>query len=103
MLTQKIKEQIVSRIVHFCGNCTVYLFGSYAYGNPTESSDVDIAVIMDQVESKVEQAAKLWNELKDIPFPKDIVVASQEEFEFYKNECGSIFKTIAEKGVILHG
>jgi predicted nucleotidyltransferase len=97
MLTQKIKEQIVSRIVHFCGNCTVYLFGSYAYGNPTESSDVDIAVIMDQVESKVEQAAKLWNELKDIPFPKDIVVASQEEFEFTRMNVVRFLKQLPKK------
>jgi predicted nucleotidyltransferase len=57
-MTQNIKEQLVSRIVQFCGNCTVYLFGSYAYGNPTESSDVDIAVIMNHVESKIEQAAE---------------------------------------------
>lgn len=68
-----------------------------------QQCDVDIAVIMNHVESKIEQAAELWNELKDIPISKDIIVASQEEFNFYKNECGSIFKTIAEKGIVLYG
>jgi len=58
---------------------------------------------MDKVESNTAKAVELWEELKEIPLPKDIVVASQKEFDFYKTEPGSVFRTIAQKGVLLNG
>ena len=102
MLPVNIKDLIVSRVTQLCGKCTIYLFGSYAYGNPTISSDVDIVVIMDSVESNISKAAELWDALRDINLPKDIIVASKEEFDFYKMEAGSLFKTIAQKGIVLN-
>ena len=102
MITDSLKELIVSRILQLCGKCTIYLFGSYAYGNPMPSSDLDIAVIMDKVESRITKATQIWNALRVIDIPKDIVVVSRQEFDFYKNEAGSIFKTIDQKGIALH-
>jgi len=102
MLPVTIKDILVSRITRLCGKCTIYLFGSYAYGNPTSSSDVDIAVIMDSVESNITKASELWDALRDVDLPKDIIVASKEEFDFYKIEAGSVFRTIAQKGIILN-
>lgn len=97
MLTSIIKNQIIKIITKTYGKCSIYLFGSYAYGTPSLSSDLDIAVIMEKVESKEEKAIEIWKELEDIPMPKDIVVASQREYDFYKKEAGSIFRTIAQK------
>ena len=96
-----IRDAIVTRINRLCGACTIYLFGSYAYGNPTPGSDIDIAVIMEHVESNVAKASELWDGLSDMPMPKDIVVASRREFDFYRNEAGSLFRTIAQKGIVL--
>lgn len=102
MLPVTIKDILVSRITRLCGKCTIYLFGSYAYGNPTRSSDVDIAVIIDSADSSVSKASELWDALRDVNLPKDIIVASKEEFDFYKVEAGSVFRTIAQKGIILN-
>jgi hypothetical protein len=57
---------------------------------------------MDHVDSKIKQAILLWNALKDTGIPKDIVVVSRAEFDFYRHEAGSLFKTIADKGVVLY-
>lgn len=102
MIHQSLKDTLVTRITRICGECTIYLFGSHAYGNPTSSSDLDIAVVVDRVESKIAKAAELWDALKDIAFPKDIMVVSRTEFDFYKTEAGSIFKTISQRGVVLN-
>lgn len=102
MISDNLKKTLVERISRLCGKCSIYLFGSYAYGTPTESSDLDIAVIMDHVDSSISISAKLWDTMKDISIPKDFVVASQAEFEFYRKEPGSLFRTIAEKGVRLN-
>ena len=103
MISDTLKKFLVSRIRTLCGECTIYLFGSYAYGNPTAESDLDIAVIMDHVESKIKQAVDLRNVLKGTAISQDIVVASKAEFEFYRHEPGSVFRTIADKGVVLYG
>lgn len=102
-LSRRTCDFIVSTVKRLCGECTVYLFGSYAAGTATAASDIDIAVVMDRVESKIAVAAELWKALSDIPYPKDIVVASREEFEFYRNEPGSVYRTIADKGTVLYG
>jgi uncharacterized protein len=103
MLAYELKNLFVDRIAKLCGKCTIYLFGSYAYGDPSPARDIDIAVIMERSESSIAKSAELWEAFRDVPLTKDFIVASQKEFDFYKNEPGSIFKTIAERGSKLNG
>mgnify|MGYP006306424957 CR=1 FL=1 len=102
-LTPELRNRLVAGVRRLCGECTIYLFGSYAVGTAGPSSDLDIAVIVDKVGSKIDMAAQLWKELSDIPLPKDIVVTTSEEFRFYRNEPGSVYRTIADKGQLLYG
>jgi predicted nucleotidyltransferase len=55
----------------------IILFGSYAYGTPTEDSDVDLLVVMPHEGHPAYQAAEI--ELK-VPagFPLDLMVRSPE-------------------------
>jgi predicted nucleotidyltransferase len=50
----------------------IILFGSYAYGQPQEDSDVDILVVM-PARNEMDQALRISFEI-DPPFPLDIVV-----------------------------
>src|SRR5438093_8720783 len=50
----------------------IILFGSYAYGEPHEDSDVDILVVM-PARNDMDQALKISFEI-DPPFPLDIIV-----------------------------
>jgi len=102
MLSKSIRTLIVNRVLNLFGHCTIILFGSYAYGSPKESSDLDIAIIKNTCVSKIKESAQVWNLLKDIPVPKDIIVTTYKEFDYYKPQAGSIFKTIHEKGIVLH-
>ncbi|HID94921.1 MAG TPA: nucleotidyltransferase domain-containing protein [Candidatus Latescibacteria bacterium] len=45
MIIQKEIEEIVKRIVTGYKPEKIVLFGSYAYGNPTEDSDLDLLVV----------------------------------------------------------
>ena len=40
----KHKDRIISIIAMFCPKAKIYLFGSYARGDYTRSSDIDIAI-----------------------------------------------------------
>ena len=79
----------------------VYIFGSYAWGTPTDESDLDLCVVKKFYNSRWEEKKKIDELLKDIKIAKDILVPTQEEFDFYRKECGSVYKEIYEKGILL--
>ena len=102
MLSQELKDEIVQRIVTAMNPLKIVLFGSYAYGVPDQDSDLDLVIIKEQVESKTRESVAVWKLLADIPLAKDILLVSQAEYDFYKHEAGSVFRTINEKGVEIY-
>jgi len=97
---EKIKLEIIKRLKSLNPE-KIILFGSFAYGNPTKDSDLDICVVQKTYKSRWEEKAKIRELLKDIKMPKDILVPYLEEYEFYKKEYGSVYKDIEDKGVLL--
>lgn len=79
----------------------IVLFGSYAYGRPTEDSDVDLLVVMNHKGSSVEQAAAIRSSLRS-PFPMDILVRSPRKIQERLKIGDPFFKTIVEKGEVLY-
>ena len=102
MVKGKVIHEIVRRLIEGAKPRKIILFGSYAYGEPDEDSDIDIIVVEDDVGSKWEESARLRGLLRDILVPMDIIVVSPEEFEFYKHEVGSVFREAYLKGVVLY-
>lgn len=76
----------------------IILFGSYAYGTPTADSDLDICVVKQEVKSKSKEKREIRERLKELFIAKDIILSSLEEYEFYKNQYGSVFMDIERKG-----
>jgi predicted nucleotidyltransferase len=79
----------------------VILFGSYAYGQPTEDSDVDLLVVMDTDESPLHAAAKIAAAVEH-PFPLDIVVRPPVEFASAVHRRGVFATEVATKGITLY-
>lgn len=102
MLSNKIQGEIVTRIVDAIHPLKIILFGSHAYGNPSPDSDVDLVVVTETPLPKRQTSIALWNLLRNIPMPKDIIVTSREEFDFYSHEAGSVMRTANEKGVVIY-
>ena len=55
----------------------IILFGSYAYGTPTENSDVDLLVIMPFKGRGVKKAQRILNRVQ-ANFPLDLLVRTPE-------------------------
>ena len=79
----------------------VILFGCYAYGQPTEDSDVDLLVVMDPDESPLHVAAKIAAAIEH-PFPLDIVVRTPVEFASAVHRRGVFATEVATKGITLY-
>ena len=79
----------------------IILFGSYAYGKPTEDSDVDLLVIMSFKGRNPEKATEIWMATKP-NFPIDIMVRKPEELR-KRLAMGDFFlREITEKGAVLY-
>ena len=95
-----LKKLIVFRLMPLQPS-KIILFGSYAYGNPTNDSDLDICIVKKEVGSKFRAKKEIRKKLKDILIAKDILVPSEKEFDFYKTQYGSVFMDINQKGIVL--
>jgi predicted nucleotidyltransferase len=79
----------------------IILFGSYAYGKPTEDSDVDILIVMPFKGRNPEKAAEIWMATKP-KFPIDIMVRKPTELK-KRLEMGDFFlREVVEKGKVLY-
>ena len=97
---EEVKKQIVQAIKPLSPEMII-LFGSYAYGNPTEDSDLDICVVEKEFESGWKEKARIRRLLSGIKTGKDILVPRLEEFEFYKKEINSVYHDVDVKGEVL--
>ena len=79
----------------------VILFGSYAYGQATKDSDVDLLVVMDTDESPLHVAAKIAAAIEH-PFPLDVVVRTPVEFAAAVHRKGVFATEVATKGITLY-
>ena len=95
-----VKKKIVDALIALDPE-KIILFGSYAYGNPTEDSDLDICVIEKDYQNKLTETMKIRQLLNGIRIPKDILIQNLDEYNFYKNEINSVFYEIDTKGEIL--
>lgn len=91
----------VEKIVSCFAPEQVILFGSYAYGDPTPDSDVDLLVTMNTALRPVDQAVEIRTTI-DFPFPVDLLVRTPEQLSERLNLGDPFFREIIQKGIVLH-
>jgi uncharacterized protein len=79
----------------------IILFGSYAYGNPTDASDVDLLVILPFKGSNVRKAAEILSKVNP-RFAVDIVVRTPEQIRERLMWNDFFLREIIEKGQVLY-
>ncbi len=94
-------RRVTRQVVEHFHPQRVILFGSYAYGQPTEDSDVDLLVVMDTDEPPLHVAAKIAAAIEH-PFPLDIVVRTPVELAAAVQRQGVFATEVATKGVTLY-
>ena len=79
----------------------VLLFGSYAYGQPTSDSDVDLLVIMKTKLHPVEQAVAIRRAV-NAPFSMDLMVRTPEQLEERLRLGDYFLQDIMRRGILLY-
>ena len=104
MITEEQIQAVVRRILEGYAPDRIILFGSYAYGEPTEHSDLDLLIIKENAEAKrAERAIAVWRHLWNNDFPAmDILIRTPAEMERAAGIFQSV-ETIAEtQGRVLY-
>jgi len=100
---EALKPQIVEKLKPLNPK-RIILFGSYAYGTPTEESDLDICVITESFGTKIEKKSNIRNALKEIIIAKDILVENEEYYLSHSDEnwINTALYDARHKGKILY-
>jgi predicted nucleotidyltransferase len=95
--------QAIKRIVTELKPEKIILFGSYAYGNPTPDSDVDLLVIMETKAREIDRYVAISNLLYPREFPVDIIVKTPKEIKAESQKSGNFFmREILTKGKVVY-
>lgn len=101
MVTREEIQLFVDDVVRRFHPMSVILFGSYAYGQPNDDSDVDLMVVMPhrgpgaRIASKIRLACPRR-------FPMDLLVRSPARLKQRIHQGDPFLKEIATKGIVLH-
>ncbi len=101
MITQSQIADLTDAIVRHFQPQKVILFGSYAYGQPTPDSDVDIMVVMPHEGHSIAKAAEIRMTVH-AGFPLDLLVRSQEELDRRVALGDWFLREVTAKGKVLY-
>jgi predicted nucleotidyltransferase len=82
----------------------VILFGSYAYGDPDQHSDIDLLIVNDHVGSSLRERMRIrkaWWDMPrgDILLPFDLIVVSPNRHRERLRQAGGFYDSIVARGI----
>jgi predicted nucleotidyltransferase len=82
----------------------IWLFGSHAWGNPHDDSDVDLLVVVPHSdETPIRRSQRAHRCLRGLRMPKDVLVETRQEVDRVKELKTSLENTILSRGRRLYG
>ncbi len=100
-IPQAAIDDVVRQIAEKFKPIKIILFGSYAYGKPTQISDVDLLVVMDS-SIKENQLSVTIRKAIDYHFGLDLIVKTPKSLSS-RIDMGDFFlKEILQKGKVLY-
>ena len=102
MIPRKTIQEVVDILRKAADPVKIMLFGSYAQGNPTEDSDLDLLVIERKLRTRRREMVRLRRLLRPLRIPVDIVVVSEKVFIEWSDTPGNIFYEAASEGRVMY-
>jgi predicted nucleotidyltransferase len=101
MISQQ-KINVAAELLMSSGSARkVILFGSYARGDATEDSDIDLLVVEKDVSSKVDEMMRFRRLLRPLRLPVDVMVVSESDIEEWGQLPGTALYWALKEGKVL--
>lgn len=105
-ITEQVLRRMVQAIVDEVAPEQVLLFGSRARGDAKRGADVDLIVIESEPfsahRSRTREVARLYKALAGIRVPKDILVYSRDEVEYWRDSLNYVLARALREGRVLY-
>ncbi|CAI07049.1 nucleotidyltransferase domain-containing protein [Aromatoleum aromaticum] len=105
--TGRISDQTVAAAVRALAEGAhprkILLFGSYARGDATAESDLDLLVIEDEVPDRAGEMVRLRRLLRPLRIPTDVLVYSADEVQRWGAQPGSALYWALREGKVVYG
>ncbi len=103
----KLLQEMVDIIVREVDPDTIILFGSRARRDARPDSDIDLMIVEKEPfsagKSRRKESGRLYLALMDLPGPKDILLYSRDEFDFWKESLNHVVGRASREGRVLYG
>ena len=98
-------DKIIPIIISIASPDQIILFGSYARGDNTEKSDLDLLIIKKGLKNSFDIIDSIYMAFYEnkIRIPVDLLAIDYNRYNEINNEIGYIYKTIKEQGKVLYG
>ncbi len=104
MINLKKIEIIKNKLIEIYEPKFIFIFGSYAWGVPTENSDLDVLIVTDKYkEEKSYVKARYGHKaLNELDISKDLLIETSEQFEKKIQMIPTLEYKIFNEGVKLY-
>lgn len=103
MIDEEMIEEVKNRLIAAYNPVLIYIFGSYAWGNPTQESDLDLLIIVEASDEKSYKRPVVgFKALRGLDISKDIIVYTREEFDSKSKDITTLGYKIKKDGKVLY-
>jgi predicted nucleotidyltransferase len=99
---EELLQTIAARIAEAIHPQKIILFGSWARGERSPHSDIDLLIIQESTLPRPQRYAQVRRLFWGMGLPMDILVYTPEEFARYQSVPGSFTHTVAHEGRVLY-
>ena len=97
-LNEGMVQDAVNRVLRAAPGSRVIVFGSWARGDASPDSDLDILVVEPEVKNRYGEMVRLARLLGEQLVPADVIVISQSSFERWRDVPNSLAWRAAREG-----
>ncbi len=105
-VTQHVLDEMVKVIVQTVNPEQIILFGSRAKSQESSRSDIDLLIVESEPfgkeRSRRKEMAKLWRTLARFQIPKDILLYSRDEVEYWRDSLNNVVARALREGLVLY-
>jgi predicted nucleotidyltransferase len=102
MIDQTLLDRATELLKETAHPQKIILFGSHARKEAREDSDVDILVIETEVKDRIAEMVRLNRTLSPLRIPVDLLVVSQEMFDYWAETPGNVYYRAKREGKVIY-
>ena len=103
MINSKIINEVKNRLIKTYSPLAIYIFGSYAWGNPTDDSDLDLLIVVEKSDKKTYTRSLPGQQaLFGLGISKDLIIYTKDEFNLYVKDVSTLCYKIEKNGRLIY-